>query len=449
MISNSLTFRLIVTSAIWVTITLVAVAVLLTLFFQSHVEEHFDAFLFDHLEENIAAARLNEKGEFYLTWVPADLRFNEPHSGWYWQVDKDGVALARSDSLLSDALKIKLDADLPGSHVLKIRGPGNEKLRAIATNIALPGFEGVYTFSIAGSVYGIERDVENFTSNLGMTLILLGIGLIIAIYLQIKVGLKPLRLLKETLSNISSGKETRLPESFPSEVQPVVHELNFLLDHSEGLLERARTQVGDLAHALKNPLTVIRNEADGINSEQGRLISEKAAAMGAYVERYLSRARAAGSANIIGASVDVLAISRDIGYLMEHMYQDKNLNIVLKDLKGLQFKGDAQDLEEMLGNLMDNACKWANNQVIVQGDKKGSRIYIRIQDDGPGIPGDKMHSVLKRGQRLDETVPGSGLGLGIVLDLSKLYNGDLKLDNCEEGGLCAELELPAADSSND
>jgi signal transduction histidine kinase len=134
---------------------------------------------------------------------------------------------------------------------------------------------------------------------------------------------------------------------------------------------------------------------------------------------------------------------------MEHMYQDKNLNIVLKDLKGLQFKGDAQDLEEMLGNLMDNACKWANNQVIVQGDKKGNRIYIRIQDDGPGIPGDKMHSVLKRGQRLDETVPGSGLGLGIVLDLSKLYNGDLKLDNCEEGGLCAELELPAADSSND
>jgi signal transduction histidine kinase len=203
--------------------------------------------------------------------------------------------------------------------------------------------------------------------------------------------------------------------------------------------------VGDLAHALKNPLTVIRNEAGDIKDQRGQLIREKADAMGAYVERYLSRARAAGSGNIIGASVSVQPVTKDICYLMARMYQDKNIDIVLKDLQGLFFKGDAQDLEEMLGNLMDNACKWASSKVIVSGEQKGSRLIINIDDDGPGIPEDQKDAVLQRGQRLDETVPGSGLGLAIVIDLAHLYNGSLTLHKSGAGGLGARLELPSAE----
>jgi signal transduction histidine kinase len=428
-----------------VTLTLAVVAVLLTILFQRHIEEYFDAFMFDHMEENIAAARINEQGQLYLTWIPTDPRFMNPHSGWYWQIYEEDKLIAGSESLLDDTVEFVLPDEENYTQIQKVVGPGGERLRALVLDVKLKGSSKVYTFAIAGSINSIRRDVEGFTSKLGITLIILGTGLLIVVLLQIRFGLKPLRLLKDSLSNIRTGKENRLPEKFPSEIQPIVHELNALLDHSEGLLERARTQVGDLAHALKNPLTVIRNEAGDIKDHRGQLIREKADAMGAYMERYLSRARAAGSGNIIGASVAVQPIAKDICYLMAHMYQDKNIDIILQDLKGLYFKGDAQDLEEMLGNLMDNACKWANSKVVVKGKQRNSRLVINIDDDGPGIPEDQKESVLQRGRRLDETVSGSGLGLAIVIDLANLYHGSLTLHRSDAGGLGARLELPSAE----
>jgi signal transduction histidine kinase len=445
MFRNTLTFRLVVTSIAWVTLTLAVVAVLLTILFQRHIEEYFDAFMFDHMEENIAAARINDQGQLYLTWIPTDPRFMNPHSGWYWQIYEEDKLIAGSESLLNDTVEFILPNEENYTQIQKVVGPGDERLRALVLDVKLKGSSSVYTFAIAGSVNSIRRDVEGFTSKLGITLIILGAGLLIVVLLQIRFGLKPLRLLKDSLSNIRTGRENRLPEKFPSEIQPIVHELNALLDHSESLLERARTQVGDLAHALKNPLTVIRNEAGEVKDHRGQLIREKADAMGAYVERYLSRARAAGSANIIGASVAVQPIAKDICYLMARMYQDKNIDIILKDLKGLYFKGDAQDLEEMLGNLMDNACKWARSKVVVKGEQKNSRLVIDIDDDGPGIPEDQKESVLQRGRRLDETVPGSGLGLAIVIDLAHLYHGSLTLHQSDAGGLGARLELPFAE----
>ncbi|MBT8128540.1 MAG: HAMP domain-containing histidine kinase [Gammaproteobacteria bacterium] len=445
MIHNTLTARLVITSVAWVTLTLAIVAVLLTILFQRHIEEYFDAFMFDHMEESIAAARINEQGQLFLTWIPADPRFMNPHSGWYWQIYEEDKLIAGSESLVNDTIDFILPGSEAYTQLQKVTGPGNESLRALVLDVSLKGSNKVYTFAIAGSVNSIRRDVEGFTSKLGITLIILGTGLLIVVLLQIRFGLKPLRFLKDSLTNIRTGKENRLPENFPTEIQPIVHELNALLDHSEGLLERARTQVGDLAHALKNPLTVIRNEASEIKDQRGQLIREKTDAMGAYVERYLSRARAAGSANIIGASVPVQPITKDICYLMARMYQDKNIDIILKDLKGLYFKGDAQDLEEMLGNLLDNACKWANGKVIVSGEQKSSRLVITIDDDGPGIPEDQKGAVLQRGRRLDETVPGSGLGLAIVIDLAQLYHGSLTLHKSDAGGLGTRLELPSAE----
>ena len=445
MIRNTLTFRLVVTSVAWVTLTLVIVAVLLTVLFQRHIEEYFDAFMFDHMEESIAAARINDQGQLFLTWIPADPRFMNPHSGWYWQIYEEDLLIAGSESLINDTIDFVLPGAPNYKQIQKVIGPGNEVLRALVLDVKLKGSNKLYTFAIAGSVNSIRRDVEGFTSKLGITLIFLGTGLLIVVLLQIRFGLKPLRFLKDSLTNIRTGKEDRLPETFPTEIQPIVHELNALLDHSEGLLERARTQVGDLAHALKNPLTVIRNEADEVKDHRGQLIREKADAMGAYVERYLSRARAAGSANIIGASVAVQPIAKDICYLMARMYQDKNIDIILKDLAGLHFKGDAQDLEEMVGNLLDNACKWASHKVVVSGEQSGSRLIINIDDDGPGIPEDQKDAVLKRGRRLDETVPGSGLGLAIVIDLAQLYHGALSLHKSGSGGLAARLELPSAE----
>lgn len=444
MIRNSLTFRLVVTSVVWVTLTLAVVAILLSLMFQRHVEEHFDAFLFDHLEENVAAGRIDDKGQFFMNWVPADRRFNQPLSGWYWQVNKGRSVIATSSSLANKFLTFKLSDIDNVTEIQKIIGPRKERLRIAVLNVLLDESEQLYTFVIAGSVSIIEDDIEDFTTDLAITLMVMGVGLITVILLQIRFGLKPLRLLKNALQDVRSGDERRLPENFPVEVQSTVHELNAMMDHSEALLERARTQVGDLAHALKNPLSVIKNEANNIKGESGKILIEKANAMGGYVERYLSRARAAGSGNVIGASVHVESIVEDICYLMEHVYQDRPIIIELNALGALYFKGDAQDLEEMLGNLMDNACKWAKSKVKVSGQSKGGRLFLYVEDNGPGIPELEQETVLQRGQRLDEAVPGNGLGLGIVLDLAILYKGSLTLEKSSMGGLCAVLELPAA-----
>jgi signal transduction histidine kinase len=443
--AKSLSFRLFATSVAWVLMALAVVGVLLILMFQHHIEEHFDAFLYDHLEENIAAAIIDHDGELYLTWVPADRRFSEPYSGWYWQINQNNKLIATSDSLVNGKLEFKPPDIESGAKVQKVFGPHKEKLRVVMQQVIVPGSDYTYTFAVAGTVAGINRDVKNFTTKLGITLMLLGAGLISAVFMQIRIGLRPLRMLKTALKDIRGGVQKRLPEEFPAEVLPVVRELNTMMGHSEALLERARTQVGDLAHALKNPMTVIRNEAREIEGERGKLLIEKTEAMAAYIERYLSRARAAGSANIIGASVDVQAVVRDISYLMVHTYQDDDINIRLRQLEGLYFKGDAQDLEEMIGNLLDNACKWANSEVIVRGETRNSRIVICIEDDGPGIPLHQRENVLKRGQRLDETVPGSGLGLGIVSDVAALYHGSLTLDRSSAGGLMARLELPATE----
>lgn len=381
-----------------------------------------------------------------MSWIPADRRFNQILSGWYWQVNKGRTVIATSKSLANKFLSFKLPGPDKGRDIQKIKGPKNEKLRAAIVDVQLDDSEQLYTFAIAGSISVIKLDIEDFTTDLGITLIVLGIGLVTVILLQIRFGLKPLRVLKKALQEVRTGDKHRLPEDFPIEVKATVHELNAVMDHSEALLVRARTQVGDLAHALKNPLSVIKYEANQITGERGKILVEKADAMEGYVERYLSRARAAGSGNIIGASVEVKPIVEDICYLMQRVYQDRSIQTELGDISQLYFKGDAQDLEEMLGNLMDNACKWASSEVRVHGEKRGSKLFLYVEDNGPGIPEEEWETVLQRGLRLDETVPGSGLGLGIVLDLASLYNGSLAFKHSSMGGLCAVLELPAAEN---
>ena len=251
--------------------------------------------------------------------------------------------------------------------------------------------------------------------------------------------------LQQALADVRQGKKQRLPENNPVEVEPVVDELNGLLDHNRALLERARTQLGNLAHALKNPLTVIRNESKAVENEMGRVIREQTSAMANSLDRYLSQARIAGSAGLLGARADVEAITADLCFSMERLYRERGIGIQFSGLDGCWFRGEAEDLQEMLGNLLDNACKWARSQVSVRAELRGDRLLIVVEDDGPGIPEQRRQEVLERGRRLDEKVPGSGLGLDIAQDIAALYRGSITLNRAVSGGLSARLELPAAD----
>jgi signal transduction histidine kinase len=439
---RTLTLRLIAASAIWIVGTLCAAGVLLLLLFQDHIERRFDAALADHLQELAAASEIGADGTLQLSWTPFDPRFNRPQSGWYWQIEQGGAAVERSQSLWPERLKVSpASAD---DRIQELTGPGGEGLRAIVTPITLPGAPGGFVYTIAGPAIDIHQDVREFGAKLAGTLALLAFGLVGAVVAQVHYGLLPLRRMRLALAQVRSGAAPRLPERFPGEVQPLVHELNALLDHNAALLERARTQTGNLAHALKNPLTVIRSEAGAIAAPHGPALREQTDLMSRQIEWHLARARAAGAHGVIGARAAVADVARDLQFSLERLYRERALELELRDLNGLVFQGDAQDLEEMLGNLMDNACKWARSRVRLSGTRSGAQLRLAVEDDGPGIAQHDREEVLMRGRRLDETTAGAGLGLAIVYDLAELYRGSLELTSSDLGGLSATLELPAA-----
>jgi signal transduction histidine kinase len=439
---HSLTLRLALTSSLWVTVTLLGTAVLLVLLFRAHIERRFDAGLYDHMQELVAASEAAADGSLTLSWTPADPRFNRPHSGWYWQIGGSGEPIARSASLWRSHLPVPTDSTGTEPQRRAMIGPEGEGLRALLQTITFPESESAFIFLVAGPSSDVDRDVGAFTVTLAATLGTLGLGLLGAILLQVRFGLRPLRALQRALGDIRAGRAARLPETFPAEVQPVVAELNALIAHNAALLQRARTQASNLAHALRNPLTVIRNEAASLGGERGDILREQAAAMGASIERHLSRARLAGPGGGLRRRTLVSPIAEDLRFSMERLYRNRSLRIVVVGLEHCCFAGDAEDLEEMLGTLVDNACKWARTEVRIRGDCTAQRLSIAVEDDGPGIPAAQRAEVLKRGSRLDEAVPGSGLGLSIAAEIAELYRGSVRLEDSPLGGTRAVLDLP-------
>jgi signal transduction histidine kinase len=438
---RTLTLRLVAASAVWIAATLGAAGLLLVLLFADHIERQFDAALGDHLEELVAASDVAADGALVLGWQPFDPRFNRPRSGWYWQIGQGAALVERSASLWPDRLE---PGPATAERLRALVGPGGEPLRALVRLITLPGAAEPLLYVIAGPVADIAKDVREFATKLALTLLALGLGLVGAVAVQVRYGLSPLRRLRMALAAVRAGTASKLPETFPAEVQPLVQELNALLEHDAMLVERARTQTGNLAHALRSPLTVIRSEAERLEGDEAVALREQAELMARQIDWHLARARAAGSLGVLGARAPVAEVAEALRYSLERLHAGRRMPIELAGLDGLVFAGDPQDLEEMLGNLMDNACKWARSRARVAGVLQGGRLRLGVEDDGPGIPEADRAAVLRRGTRLDEAMPGTGLGLAIVRDLAALYRGSLDLARSELGGLRATLDLPAA-----
>jgi signal transduction histidine kinase len=445
MLTSSLRRRLLITSGLWIIATLVVTAALLIYLAQTYIEKRFDAELFDHLEEIVAAAERQSGGTVRLTWIPSDPRFRREGSGWYWQIGRNNEVLARSHSVSVYHRLGPAEAQGRKPHsAFEFTGPSGERLRGMTDSIATSADKGPINVLVTGPVAQIDRDVVGFASRIAIVLAALGAGLILALVTQVSYGLRPLRSMHRSLVDIHEGRRNRMPDVWPGEIQPIVEDLNRLLDHNTALIERARSQAGNLAHALKNPLTVIGNEATHLDSEHGRVIREQASTMRLAIDRYSSRARTAGSANLLGTPVSVTTVLEDLLFTMHHIYRERALGLHVDGCKQCHFRGEAQDLEEMLGNLLDNACKWAASDVFVSCHCRASRLMIVVEDDGPGIPEELLGEATERGARLDEAKPGSGLGLSIVREVATLYHGSLALSRSPRGGLKAELDLPSS-----
>ena len=441
---NSLTLRLIATSFVWVVSALAVAALLLVLLFRGYIEKRFEDSLQGHLEELVAASNVTAEGAFQMNWRPTDPRFNRPYSGWYWEVRQSDATAFRSDSLWRDSLLVTEPAEGAIPHLQKLTGPEDEPLQALVQKITYPQLENSILFMVAGPVSNIEQDVRAFSIQVAITLFVLGLGLWLAVWFQVRFGLRPLQELKQALADIRQGKAERLPKSFPEEVQPVVSELNALLDHNASLLQRARTHAANLAHALKNPLTVIRNESRDMEDEKTHIIRQQTDRMAASMDRYLSQARIAGTAGVLGARADVGKIIKDLVFSMKQLYRERHIELNCFIPADCWFRGEAEDLEEMLGNLIDNACKWASSKVDITAQCTDERLTLVVEDDGNGVPETLRDEIIQRGRRLDEDVPGSGLGLDIVRDIAELYRGSLELKQSSAGGVRASLVLPSA-----
>ena len=382
----------------------------------------------------------------------ADPRFELPLSGWYWQVGRPGAPLRdirASKSLFGGDIPslVTEGGDQRIGEIRKgyRRGPEDRFLRILERDVDL-GEDGRFVIRVAGPADDIDVDVRRFTFALTVTFTLLGLLLGLTTLLQIRFGLRPLAVLRRAVGAVRRGEADRIAGRYPQDLAPLARELNLLLETNREILERARTQVGNLAHALKTPLSVIVNEVDHAPTELAGKVREQAALMRHQVDYYLNRARAAALAGTLGALTEVAPVIDGLSRTFSKIHVDRQLAIEDRIAPGARCRGERQDLEEMVGNLVDNACKWARSRVVVAAEvvarDGAASLQVTVDDDGPGLPEPAREEVLRRGRRLDETKPGSGLGLSIVADLAGLYRGHLHLEASPLGGLRAVLMLP-------
>jgi signal transduction histidine kinase len=449
---RSLASRLILAAAVWTTIGLAAGGFILSDAFRSAVSDNFDTGLQVDLDGMIAAAEPDTSGDVVLQERFLNRRFARAYSGLYWQIQPAGKAEPQiSHSLLDTTIHIHDAKETGGFTWGYADGPDKQQLRVLARRVSFsipatpdPHDARAYTFMVAGDLSSVENEISDFNGTLIRSFLVLFFGLVVAVFIQVRVGLLPLRRVRESLARIRSGAAARLEGRFPAEIAPLASELNSLIEHSVEVVGRARTHVSNLAHFLKTPLTVLATEAEANPGPLADTVKRQVGVMRRQVDHYLTRARAAGAVNVLGNRTQLLPVLEDLTRVLRRIHADRGVTIAVDCPPTLYFRGERQDLEEMTGNLMDNACKWALSRVVVEARRgSGARVVFKVEDDGPGLPAGDRDRVLGRGERLDESVPGSGLGLSIVRDISKLYGGGVALGESPLGGLCATLDLPA------
>ncbi|MCG8695439.1 MAG: HAMP domain-containing histidine kinase [Minwuiales bacterium] len=448
MTPNSLAVRLVAGAAVWSTAALLVGGFVLSMLFRDYVERSFDDRLLVHLESLVAASEIKpdepEHGGLVLVQPAGEPRFERPYSGWYWQVSGPEGAVLRSRSLWDQEMTPATGPVRQGVQRAKMAGPDGESLRVVSRRIRLADSDTDLIFSVGGDLSEVVGEIDSFNNTLIWALGLMVAGLLAAMLIQVHFGLLPLRRMRTALANIRTGRTDRLAGNYPSEIKPLADELDALLDQNEAVVERARTHVGNLAHALKTPLSVLTNEAKAGDGPLADLVDRQAALMRRQVDHYLVRARTAAATRVLGQRADVGSVIDDLTRTLQKIHADRSIAVDTVCPVGLTFRGERQDLEEMVGNLLDNGCKWARTRVRITAAGDGQQFSVTIDDDGPGLAEDRREQVLERGARLDESVPGSGLGLAIVRDIARLYGGDIGLDRSDLGGLRAELTLPAA-----
>jgi signal transduction histidine kinase len=465
--ASSLATRLFVSATAWVVVILLLTGIVLSSVYRQASERAFDRRLNLYLRTLVADVATPDEPPDRQFQSLGEPLFELPLSGWYWQVTRtDGakpeVRSSRSlwDKKLPKLEERGIELSSAGIRIGYVDGPEGQTLRMVERPVDL-GADGKYLVMVAGDASEIFEETRAFDYYLGGTFAALSIVLVLTTIFQVRFGLAPLKRISDSIADIRSGRAERLEGEFPVEIAPLARETNALIDANREIVERARTHVGNLAHAIKTPLSVMVNEASARSGDPfAAKVLEQTAVMREQVAHHLERARIAARLTVIGTVTEVAPVIEALRRTMEKIHRDRDVAIEVEADVAAKFRGERQDIEEMVGNLVDNACKWARSKVFVEltVEQDGARIgaarpadgesgrWLRIivDDDGRGLSADERARVSRRGQRLDESIPGSGLGLSIVTELAALYGGSLTLGAAPIGGLRAELLLPGA-----
>jgi len=451
--ADSLAFRLFLWATGLTVVILIVTGITLSTLYRHAVERAFDRRLDVYLRTLVADVASPDEGADKIPQSIGEPLFELPLSGWYWQVTRLETVKPETHSSRSlwdsNLPRLPSTDDVGSGEYRKGYAPGPEdvRLRLVERNIDL-GDDGRYLIQVAGDASDIDEEMLSFDRTIGAIFAALAVALLVTTALQVRFGLSPLKRISESLAAIRSGRAERLEGRFPVEIAPLARETNALIEANREIVERARTHVGNLAHALKTPLSVIVNEAGARPGDPlAEKVLEQAEIMRDQVARQLERARLAARTAVIGTLIEVPPVVTALARTMEKLHRGRDIAIAVDVPQHARFRGEEQDLEEMIGNLVDNACKWALSRVAIEVVTDASdtkpRVRVIVDDDGPGLSPAEREQVALRGRRLDESKPGSGLGLSIVVELAALYGGVLTLGTASIGGLRAELALPA------
>lgn len=445
---NSLAVRLFFSATIWIIFTLVSAGLLLSDLNEKSNFKAFDDRLNLLLETLIGASRVDSSDGITVVSTIGDPRFFQPYSGWYWQVNKGTKTLVRSRSMWDQVFTS--DKRLIGGRSQFINNVGEnnvqndfietKKLHIIERNISFPGINDPVTFIVSGDTAEYQQNIKTFDNTLSTILFTLGAGLMIAVFLQVKFGLLPLNKIKASLFKVRNGDEEKLKDPYPLEVQPLASEINELLEHNAKIIDRAKTHVGNLAHVLKTPLAVISNEVKNDN----KVMNNQILLMKRHIDRYLKKAHLESVGKASREKIDVIKLIKKMILIFKKLYPAVEILLRQKITEAFVFCS-MDDLEEVIGNIIENACKYGKRKIIVEiKDLEDNFLEVSISDDGRGLSLEQMKQVFARGFRIDEQKPGTGLGLNIVKDIVETYmkgNVSLKKSN-KLGGLEVVINLP-------
>lgn len=459
--ARSLRWRLLLATWVGLLLALVLAGLVLGALFRDHVLQQFRQGLQVQLDQVTTALQIDAQGGPVLApEALSDPRWQHPLSGLYWQLDRlspspAAQAVLRSRSMWDARLSAHWEAqDGTQLQSMVLEGPGQRHVLALARTVSLEEQPLVrWRIMVAADLAQTDAAIAGFNRvlalSLGVLLLLLGA----AAWMQVRVGLGPLRALLQEVQALREGQRQRLAALQAAEVQPLVQDFNAVLDRQEAMVQRARSQAGNLAHAIKTPLTVLDQAAQGApaSTVPATLVREQVAQVRRHIDWHLAQARRAATLGQAGLHTEVGPVVEGLARVMRKVHAEQGVQLTSEVPPGLAFAGETQDLQEILGNLMDNACKWARSRVHVQAQIDQAahppRLQIVVEDDGPGIAPEHHHRVMERGQRLDESVPGSGLGLTIVQEAVELYGGQMALLPRQPQGLRVRLHLPLAQAA--